>query len=234
MGNPWLGISEADYVGHMSSPAVNQYPVLSELLREALDAALPHDVLILGCSTGNGLEHVDPAITRRVSGVDVNPLFLQRVVEQFPNPGFELDVRCADLADYTFEPEVFDLVHAGLVLEYLEWPPLLPSLVKTLRPRGTFSVVLQRSSAVTPAVTPTEFTSLRALESLFRFVDSDALVAQACALGLELQCRRTEPLRSAKAFEVLRFAKGCPTSGCTRWRGGRSSWVRSGTQPRRG
>ncbi len=52
MGNPWLDINEVDYVGHMSSPAVNQRPVLSRLLRDALESALPGTVLVLGCSTG--------------------------------------------------------------------------------------------------------------------------------------------------------------------------------------
>jgi len=85
---------------------------------------------------------------------------------------------------------------------------LLPRWAETLRPRGTFSVVLQRPSESSPAVTPTEFASLRSLESLFQFVEPDALVKQAYDAGLELEYRRTEPLRSAKAFEVLRFVKG--------------------------
>jgi len=37
MSNPWLEIPEADYVAHMSSPAVGQRPVLSRLLGEALE-----------------------------------------------------------------------------------------------------------------------------------------------------------------------------------------------------
>ena len=41
MRNPWLDIAEVDYVGHMSSPAVNQRPVLSRLLRDALESAQP-------------------------------------------------------------------------------------------------------------------------------------------------------------------------------------------------
>lgn len=212
MSNPWLDISEADYVGHMSSPAVNQRAVLSRLLRDALVSTRPRTVLVLGCSTGNGLEHVDAAVTRRVTAVDVNPAYLQRLVERFRNPGFALDVRCADLAEQSFEREAFDLVHAALVLEYVEWPPLLPRVAESLRPGGSLSVVLQRPSVSSPAVTPTEFTCLRSLESLFRFVEPDALVAQARGAGLELESRRTEPLRSAKAFEVLRFVKGAATS----------------------
>ena len=143
MSNPWLDIPEADYVGHMSSPLVNQRPVLSRLLRDALESVQPRTVLVLGGSTGNGLEHVKPDVTSRVTVVDLNPAYLNRLVERFPNPAFELDVRCADLADFLFEPEAFDLVHAALVLEYVEWPPLLPRVATTLRPGGVLSVVLQ-------------------------------------------------------------------------------------------
>jgi hypothetical protein len=112
------------------------------------------------------------------------------------------------LADVVLEPEAFDLVHAGLVLEYVEWPLLLPRVASTLKPGGVLSVVLQLPSAAGPAVTPTTFVSLRSLESLFRFVEPGALVEAAGDAGLTLTSRRTESLRAGKAFEVLRFVKG--------------------------
>ena len=207
MGNPWLDISESDYIGHMSSPAVDQRQVLGRLLRDALESARPGDVLVLGCSTGNGFEHVDETVTRRVTGVDLNPAYLRRLVERFPKPAFALEVRCADLAEYAFAPDAIDMVHAALVLEYVDWLPLLPRVADTLRPGGTLSVVLQRPSVSSPAVTPTAFASLQSLESVFHFVDPEVLVARASAAGLELDYRRTEPLPSGKGFEVLRFAK---------------------------
>ena len=207
MSNPWLAIPEADYVGHMSSPTVNQRPVLSRLLGDALESVRPRAVLVLGCSTGNGLERVDPKVTSRVAVVDLNPAYLRRLGERFPNPDFELDIRCADLADVVLEPGEFDLVHAGLVLEYVEWPLLLPRVAAALTSGGVLSVVLQLPSAATPAVTPTAFVSLRSLESLFRFVDPEALVEAANGEGLALSNRRTEPLAAGKSFEVLRFVK---------------------------
>jgi SAM-dependent methyltransferase len=207
MRNPWLDIPELDYVGHMSGPAVNQRPVLSQLLRDALQSVRPPAVLVLGCSTGNGLEHVDATVTSRVTAVDVNPAYLQRLVERWPNTDFELDVRCVDLDDYVFESGAFDLVHAGLVLEYVKWTSLLPRLAATLRPEGVFSAVLQRPSASTPAVTQTEFTSLQSLESIFRFVEPGALIGEARAAGLIIDHQRTVHLEAAKAFEVLRFTK---------------------------
>jgi SAM-dependent methyltransferase len=207
MSNPWLDIPEADYIGHMSSPTVNQRPVLNRLLGDALATVRPRIVLVLGGSTGNGLEHIGPDVTSRVTVVDINPAYLRRLGERFPNPGFELDVRCADLAGGVLDREAFDLVHAGLVLEYVEWRTLLPRVAAALRLDGVLSVVLQLPSTSSPAVTPTAFTSLRSLESLFRVVEPDALVAAARGGGLTLRHRRTEPLAAGKAFEVLRFVK---------------------------
>jgi SAM-dependent methyltransferase len=207
MNNPWLEIPAGDYVGHMSSPEVAQYHVLNRLLRDMLGSTRPRSLLVLGCSMGNGFEHVDPTVTARVVGVDINPVYLQRLVEQFPHPAFALDLRCTDLAAYPFELEAFDLVHVALIFEYVDWSPLLPRVAGTLRPRGVLSVVLQLPSQASPAVTPTGFTSLRSLESVFCFVEPDVLAADATALGLHLESRHTERLKSAKAFEVLRFSK---------------------------
>jgi SAM-dependent methyltransferase len=207
MSNPWLEIPEADYVAHMSSPAVGQRPVLSRLLGEALEHVRPRIVLVLGCSTGNGLEHVDPAVTSRVVAIDLNPEYLRRLRERFPNHGFEIDVRCGDAIDIDLEREAFDLVHAALIFEYVEWRVLLPRIASALRPGAALSVILQSPSASSPAVTPTPFTSLRKLESLFRFVEPTALVDAARGDGLFLNTWRTEALPAGKSFEVLRFMK---------------------------
>ncbi len=207
MRNPWLDIPEDDYVGHMSSPTVYQRPVLSRLLGDALESVRPRAVLVLGCSTGNGLEHVNPNVTSRVTVVDVNPAYLVRLRERFPNPDFELDIRCADVANVVLEREAFDLVHAALVLDYVKWPLLLPRVATTLKSGSVLSVVLQLPSASSPAVTPTPFVSLQSLESLFPFVEPSALVEAAHGQRLVLSNRRTEPLPAGKAFEVLRFVK---------------------------
>ncbi len=208
MHNPWLDVPADDYVGHMSSAEVAQYPVLNRLLRDTLESTRPGALLVLGCSTGNGFEHIDPTVTSRVVGVDINPVFLQRLVERFAGSTFPLEVRNSGLADCTFEQDAFDLVHAALLLEYVDWASVLPRLVVSLRARGALSVVLQLPSHTSPAVTPTRFTSLRLLESVFHFVEPEHLISHATTLGLELESRHREPLESGKAFEVLRFRKG--------------------------
>ena len=207
MINPWLDIHVDDYVGHMSSQEVGQSQVLNRLFWEILQNVRPRNVLVLGCSTGNGFEYIDPAVTSRVVGVDINPQYLQRLVERIRSPGFSLDLQCTDLSQYAFEPAAFDLVHAALVFEYVEWSRLLPRIADTLRFDGVLSVVLQTPSPVSPAVTPTRFTSLAALESIFGFVDPDAFIAEAAACGLPLERRRSEQLNAGKAFAVLGFRK---------------------------
>jgi SAM-dependent methyltransferase len=205
MRNPWLDISEADYIGHMSSPAVDQRRVLNALFRDVLESQRPGAVLVVGCSTGNGFEHLDPAVTTRVTALDVNPAFLRRLEERFSSSGFELDSRCADLASVSLEPVAFDLIHAALIFEYVDWTAVLPRLVASLRSDGMLSVILQRPSSAAPAVTPTPFTSLLSLHTVFRFVDPDALMAEAERVGMTVATRRTVPLASGKAFEVFCF-----------------------------
>jgi hypothetical protein len=60
MTNPWLEIPEADYTGHMSAEEVGQLHALSSLFHDVLRLFAPADVLILGCSSGNGFEQIDP------------------------------------------------------------------------------------------------------------------------------------------------------------------------------
>ena len=208
MTNPWLDIAVDDYVGHMASPDVGQYQVLNRLLGEILRTVRPRNVLVLGCSTGNGFEHIDPAVTSRVVGVDINSAYLQRLVERLPHPAFRLELQCTDLAECAFEAEAFDLVHAPLVFEYVEWPRLLPRIVGTLKSDGVLSVVLQLPSRLSAAVTLTRFTSLQALESVFRFVEPAEFIAAAAECGLPLEWRRSEQLNAGKAFAVLGFRKG--------------------------
>jgi len=207
MHNPWLNVSAADYEGHMHSPEVDQLSMLSRLLGEDLAAFRPRELLLPGCATGNGLSEVDPAVTRRVVAVDIHPAYLDELRRRYPDPGFDLQVFCADVMTHDFGEEAFDLVHCALLLEYVDWPQLLPVLSRSLRPGGVLGIVLQRPSVAHPAVTPTRFASLGQLEQLFRFVDPVALAERARDCGLALESQRTVTLPSGKAFAVGRYRR---------------------------
>jgi SAM-dependent methyltransferase len=203
MTNPWLEIPEADYVGHMSSEEVSQLQALGSIFHAALSLFAPADVLVLGCSSGNGFEHIDPQVTRRVTGIDINPTYLELLANRFPSTGFELRLECVDLANHTLPSARFDLIHAPLIFEYLDWWELFPRVACSLRSGGLLSVVLQRPSPSASAVSRTKFPSLRQLEPLFRFVQPDALRAQAAHGGLIIEDEFRVPLKQQKASPCI-------------------------------
>src|SRR5579885_3084033 len=82
MVNPWLRIPLSDYEAHMDSAEVRQLGALSELFSEALRRCRPESVAILGIAGGNGLEHVEGSVTRRIVALDVNPAYLDAVRER--------------------------------------------------------------------------------------------------------------------------------------------------------
>jgi trans-aconitate methyltransferase len=175
--------------------------VLARLLGEVVAETRPRSLLVLGASNGNGLEHVDPAI--RVTAVDLNSGYLASLAARFP----AVEVVHADLATYAFEPGAWDLVHAALVLEYVDWRALLARIGPALAQGGRLSVVVQLPSADVPAVTPTAFTSLAKLDAAFGFVDPDDLVAAAAHAGWAVERRAVHAVGSGKELLALRFVR---------------------------
>src|SRR5262245_36739635 len=94
MSNPWLSIPLEDYEGHMGAAGVQQLAALAELFKCTLDRCLPDSVAVLGIAGGNGLEQIDPAVTKRIVGVDLNQRYLDEVGHRFATlPGLALHCR---------------------------------------------------------------------------------------------------------------------------------------------
>jgi hypothetical protein len=73
---PWLKIPAEDYESHMSLPDVAQAQALNSLMASALKVYRPDSIAVMGCTTGNGFEHIDQSHTHRVIGVDINTAYL--------------------------------------------------------------------------------------------------------------------------------------------------------------
>ena len=74
--NAWLNLPLADYEAHMALPEVGQAKMLADLFEYELRSHRSESVALLGCSGGNGFDRIDPACTRRVVGVDLNPDYI--------------------------------------------------------------------------------------------------------------------------------------------------------------
>src|SRR6266568_5053699 len=115
--NPWSLVSAAEYEAHMGPAGIGELAPLSAIFGKVYAARRPRRLAVLGVATGNGLEHVDPAVTRRTVGLDVNLSYLAVTRQRFMRLGASLELRCADLERVQLDAGGFDLVHVALVLE---------------------------------------------------------------------------------------------------------------------
>jgi ubiquinone/menaquinone biosynthesis C-methylase UbiE len=198
--NPWLSIPAREYEGHMGSPSVGQLRFLSDVFARLLVELEPESLAVLGCATGNGFEHIRPDRTRRVVGIDINSEYLEVSRMRFADriPGLELI--CSDIASCELQRESMDLVHAALVLEYVDPATVVEKASRWLRPGGVLSVVLQLPGESRDKVSETPFASLKSLESVMELVDPMRLQELAWKCGLSDSRSNTVSLESGKSF----------------------------------
>ncbi len=174
MANPWLSVSLEDYEGHMNSAEVQQLGALSDLFAEALASRCPESVAVLGIAGGNGLARIDAGVTKRVVGLDVNPLYLNIVRERYSRL-LGLELYCADLAEIVVHLPPVQLVHAALVFEHAGVGRCLENALSLVAPGGALSAIVQLPSGTEEPVGPSRFPSIQNLRSHFSLIDRTRL-----------------------------------------------------------
>ncbi len=213
MENPWLDIPASEYEAHMSLPEVAQAQALSSLMAAALKQYEPDSVAVIGCSTGNGFEHIDIRRTRRVVGLDINPLYLEYLRARYEEriPGLELID--ADVAAPGFRMAPVSMAFAGLIFEYVNVKQALSNIERSLNPGGLLLAVLQERSAEETPVTATKYESLARLAPIMRLVPTGEF-SRACEnLGLRAIKTDQMPLKRGKAFFIGLYQKECAGYG---------------------
>lgn len=208
MGNPWLDVPLEDYEGHMTSAAVRQLDDLSGLFAEALTRCQPGSVAVPGIAGGNGLEHIDGRVTRRVIGIDINPSYLDAVRQRYS--GIEgLELICADLSEGAIACDPVQLVHAALVFEHAGVGRCLDNTLALVAPGGSLSVVLQLPGDIEPAVGSGSFASIRNLSAHFATIDPPWLRETIEARGFRMEYDTRRSLVSRKGFWMGVFVRAC-------------------------
>jgi SAM-dependent methyltransferase len=204
--NAWLGIPAADYEGHMGAAGVDQLRPLRDIFADVYQRVRPAGLAVLGCGPGNGLDVVDPAVTRRVVGVDLNADYLALARQRHaPLAGVAEWIR-ADVTACALDPAGFDLIHASLLFEYTDPALLLPRIAGWLAPGGVLSVVVQLPGG-DAAISATGFASLQTLAGLMALVPPERLRALAAGAGLTETSSRDVPLARGKAFWAATFTR---------------------------
>ena len=206
MPSPWLSVPLADYEGHMRSAGVRQLDPLSDLFADALASCRPESVAILGIAGGNGLERIDGKITRRIVGLDVNPLYLEAVRRRFA-AAYDLELHCVDLAEEIAELEPVHLVHAALVFEHAGVGRCLENALSLVAPGGALSVVLQLPGESEANVGVSPFPSIQSLGSHFSLIDPAWFREELEHRGLRLKHQSRRALPGGKGFWMGVFGR---------------------------
>jgi SAM-dependent methyltransferase len=205
--NPWLSIPASDYEAHMGPRGTDQDPVLNKFFEKVYSSRRPARLVVFGCGTGNGFEHIDHTITERAVGVDLNCRYLEIARRRYTHLAQTIEFECSDICSCDFEPGSFDLIHCPLIFEYVQIEPMLIKIADCLSSRGTFSVVLQLPSSEDGVVSDTGHESVKALEKAFRPVDPEKFVEQCSNVGFSKNNCQVIQLQRGKSFFMCTFEK---------------------------
>lgn len=117
--NPWEEIDLSDYENHMSLDSVYQLQTINKMMKEQFYDHDVSSVMVLGVAGGNGLEHIDCGIFKKVYGVDINQSYLDECVNRYPSLKGVFDPICADLTDADIQLPYAELLAADLLIEYI-------------------------------------------------------------------------------------------------------------------
>ena len=205
MSNPWLNVPLTEYEQHMSSAEVQQLGALSDLFAEALEHCRPPSIAVLGIAGGNGLDHIDRAVTTRVVGLDLNPLYLAAVKKRYAHL-LGLELHCVDLSERHLKLKPVQLVHAALVFEHAGVDPCLDNAISLIAPAGNLSVVLQSPAVSGQTVGASQFSSIQNLKSHLSLISPAWLRESLAGRGFRLVHQTTRALPAGKGFWMRIFA----------------------------
>lgn len=205
--NPWLTISAADYEGHMNSPNVDQLRFLSNVFKEILSRYHPLRMLVVGCTTGNGFEHIDFDAVERVVAVDINSEYLLILRERYANYMHKIERVCNDINACAFKPKTFDLIHCALLFEYVDPEKTVRNITKWLSKKGVITVVLQLPDKKLTKVSDTSFHDLKRLDPIMHLVDPQEFNSIALSNELSLVSEEIKQLKSGKKFYIAEYVR---------------------------
>ena len=191
----------------MALPEVAQTQALSKLIASVLKEYTPESLAVIGCTTGNGFEHIDHAHTHRVVGIDINAAYLSVLKARFADKIPRLELIEADITAPDFGIDPVAMVFAALVFEYVDVARALRSIARCLAQGGILVAVLQLPSSESAPVTATRYKSLENLAPIMNLVSPPEFYHMCTSLGLQQVKTDSIPLKRGKAFFVGFYRK---------------------------
>lgn len=196
--NPWLSIPLDDYERHME--AVGQTAALRELFETIYARAKPQRLAVLGCTAGADFDVVDPLSTHVAVGLDVNPTYLQAAQQRSSEIRRSVKWVCGDVLAVELPQAPFDLIHAALLLEYVDAAALFRRVRRWLSPEGYLSIITQQPIDGVAAVSGTCYESLQSLSSTMMLRAAGDIVLIAADAGYAVESQKLLELRTGKVL----------------------------------
>lgn len=188
---------------------VGQSAALREIFARVYAAASPRRSLVLGCTTGKDLALLDPRVTTVAVGVDVNPEYLAMARRELDHLAC-VELIEGDVLELQLASGGFDLVHAALLLEYVNPGALFARMRSWLAADGRCTIVSQDPAPGVASVSESGHESLRILEGHMSLLDADDIERLAARAGLRRISLESVPLPGRKTFSVSTFRSGAP------------------------
>ncbi|HET7003833.1 MAG TPA: class I SAM-dependent methyltransferase [Puia sp.] len=202
--NPWLHIPLEDYERHMSHHLVGQSTLLNSLTKKYLDEIKPETVIFLGIAGGNGLEHIDNNMAKKVYGIDINPSYLETAFKRFNHRIPSLQLLNLDITMHSESLCRSDFIWAGLIFEYTGIDDGLMFCKNNLQKDGHLIVSIQSNNNI-PSVSPTGIESVKKAGEIFSIVDPEELQRVAADKGYKLMGKEENILPNGKSIITFHF-----------------------------
>lgn len=203
--NPWKEIPIDDYENHMSHISVGQLILLSALTQKYLKKINPSTCIFIGVAGGNGLEHIDNNITKKVIGIDINQKYLDVTYKRYHDRINSLELINRDITGNTNSICKADLIWAGLVVEYIGIDKCFEFCRNNISPGGHFIVTIQRNNNL-KSVSPTGIESIKKAALIFQEVDPNLVQEKAEKMGFICTSQEENQLPNGKSFQTFDFS----------------------------
>ncbi|QHV97799.1 class I SAM-dependent methyltransferase [Spirosoma endbachense] len=204
--NPWNTIPLADYELHMQHKDVGQAKLLNDLTGKYLQNNKPENILFLGISGGNGLEHIDPDLVKRVCAVDISSAYLEETRKRFGNKIKQLDLVNADIGSSTVSFIQADFVWAALIFDYVDSKRCFEFINDNTDPFAKLIITIQSNNGV-QSVSKTGVESIKSVGSIFKTIGQEDLKTEAVTFGFDCVGSEENFLPNGKSLCTYEFSK---------------------------
>ncbi|WDF48018.1 class I SAM-dependent methyltransferase [Chryseobacterium sp. KACC 21268] len=204
--NPWNTIPLDDYEQHMRHQEVAQAQLISALTNKYLTKYEPENILFLGISGGNGLEHIDANKAKRICGIDINQSYLEETKKRFGEKLEQLELFNLDISESIQSIIKADLLWAALIFEYVDLDNALRFVDNNMTESAKLIITIQSNNGA-GSVSPTGIESIKSVKDIFKIVNKDELQEVASKFGLELTASEENGLPNGKSFTTFVFQK---------------------------